>query len=207
MPGQPVCRELIGQQKPLAVRGYAFEQLHSDGRALIAGWIRRAQQASAEHEAFEAFIFAWVAFNGWAQCVVPAARTDRGYLRALACAQSISDRFEVGIPAEDVSMFAETWPIFRAQSLMREGLAFQSGPRAGRRDMLIDRGIEHAPGCWSRHGRAPADWPHTLYSLYQVRCNLFHGQKSAHIENDRIIVQTACKVLLPLVAALVRSPA
>lgn len=34
-------------------------------------------------------------------------------------------------------------------------------------------------------------WPHFIQAVYRARCNLFHGEKSAHSEMDRIIVSTA----------------
>jgi hypothetical protein len=40
------------------------------------------------------------------------------------------------------------------------------------------------------------DWPQTLAAIYPVRCNLFHGEKSAHLEMDREIVCTALVVLM-----------
>src|SRR2546421_1190490 len=45
-----------------------FETLHHDGRALVQGWRERAA-SSREGDAFEAFIYLWIAFNSWAACV------------------------------------------------------------------------------------------------------------------------------------------
>jgi len=40
-------------------------------------------------------------------------------------------------------------------------------------------------------------------AIYRVRCNLFHGEKALHCENDLAIVSAAANVLMPLVARLV----
>ncbi len=45
-------------------------------------------------------------------------------------------------------------------------------------------------------GDVPLDWPHTLLSIYHVRCNLFHGEKAAHSEMDRCLVSSAFRILL-----------
>ena len=56
------------------------------------------------------------------------------------------------------------------------------------------------PQCWQTHNasgeEAPLDWAHTLAALYRVRCNLFHGEKSAHSEMDQRVVHAALKVLV-----------
>jgi hypothetical protein len=99
--------------------------------------------------------------------------------------------------------FAATWPIFRAQEVVRRRLASITASREEHRQVLLAQNVEHEPLCWSTHsGSPPADWCHTLYALYRVRCNLFHGQKSMHVENDVEIVKCAADVLLPAVDAL-----
>ena len=46
-------------------------------------------------------------------------------------------------------------------------------------------------------------WPHTLQALYQIRCNLFHGEKGAHMECDREIVDFALRAMLPFLISTV----
>jgi len=56
------------------------------------------------------------------------------------------------------------------------------------------------PQCWKRHSDSdelvPLDWPHALAALFRVRNNLFHGEKSAHIENDKRIVSVSYRLLM-----------
>ncbi len=59
------------------------------------------------------------------------------------------------------------------------------------------------PKCWKRHidsgEDVPLDWAHILKGIYKVRCNLFHGQKSAHSEMDKQIVSAAFLTLVHFV--------
>jgi hypothetical protein len=44
-----------------------FLGLHADGQNLVRGWIEKAAKSKPGDE-FEAFIYAWIGFNGWASC-------------------------------------------------------------------------------------------------------------------------------------------
>lgn len=99
------------------------------------------------------------------------------------------------------SSFSKMWPIFKSQEIRKDGVNY-SGPPDRERiiEHYLNAGIKHyEPQCWVRHSDAgeniPLDWPHTLAALYRVRCNLFHGEKAMHSDNDRIIVASAFRVL------------
>ena len=51
---------------PVHVQPHLFHALHMDGGMLIVNWKRRADKARTT-DAFEAFIYAWISFNGWAR--------------------------------------------------------------------------------------------------------------------------------------------
>jgi hypothetical protein len=67
-----------------------------------------------------------------------------------------------------------------------------------------------APRCYERHKRegkrCPLDWEHTVAAIYQVRCNLFHGEKAAHSEEDKAIVMAAVNTLVPVLKRLLKRP-
>lgn len=56
-----------------------------------------------------------------------------------------------------------------------------------------------SPACALEHLQAdeaiPADWPHLISMIYQVRCNLFHGGKNYNRESDRKFIELAYKIL------------
>jgi hypothetical protein len=47
----------------------------------------------------------------------------------------------------------------------------------------------------------PADWSHLLQAMYQVRCNLFHGEKSVVSDIDHQVVRWSVGILLPFLEA------
>lgn len=61
-----------------------------------------------------------------------------------------------------------------------------------------------APLCYRRHidggDDVPLDWPHIIWAIYQVRCNLFHGDKAPHSEIDRVLVHSGLQVLVRFLA-------
>ena len=51
-------------------------------------------------------------------------------------------------------------------------------------------------------GSISLDWPHTLSAIYRIRCNLFHGEKTLHSDNDVILVSLAFRVLVNMIPRL-----
>ncbi len=177
-------------------------RLHEDGRRLIASWFERAwQQRGNEDATFEAFIFAWMSVNAWAACVTGQDQ-DREYMRRLKADEGLRQRFQRVLNEhpdvrQDAGEFVSLLPIFKAQRLRHAGVRGQDDkPRAELVQHYLALGInEYEPKCaeWHReHGEPiPCDWPHVIAAIYRVRCNLFHGEKSAHSEMDRRIVRAA----------------
>jgi hypothetical protein len=184
-----------------------FQALHPDGRRLVRGWFEKAHAAmTTDDECFEAFIFAWFAVNGWAVCVTGKDR-DADYTRALQRSAELAETYRTLLAGDPLfqaaaSAFQCFWPIFKAQDIRRAG---HHSPAAADRPAVVRhyfncglRAFE--PQCWKSHKDAgedvSLDWPQTLAAIYPVRCNLFHGEKSAHLEMDREIVCTALVVLM-----------
>lgn len=110
--------------------------------------------------------------------------------------------------ARALQRFHALWPIFRTTDVRSGYLTGE--PRATRvRRYAADfpRALR-APNCHLRHadGDLPPHWGHALAALYRVRCNLFHGTKSAFGIEDREIVDSAAGVLVPMVRRLVLPP-
>jgi hypothetical protein len=205
-----ICRELINTNlREIPINFDRYEHLHPEGHRLISGWFDRAwaMRDSQGEDCFEAFIFAWIAFNGWATCI-SGLDDDYKYLDALKRNQMLSLDFErlVAIPESSFALhlvqFAAQWPIFDARVLRRRHIivAYELDRRTVINHYLDAGVMAFAPQCWKRHndtkGHAPLDWPHTLTALYRVRCNLFHGEKAAHSEMDQRIVSSAFRTLV-----------
>lgn len=98
---------------------------------------------------------------------------------------------------EEVHVFVALLPIFKAQQLRRQHIHLDEPVSRGERvqHYLRAGSIEFAPDCARVHldrgEPIPCDWPHFIQAVYRVRCNLFHGEKSAHSEMDHHIVRSA----------------
>jgi hypothetical protein len=208
-PTEPVTR-------PIAeFRPHRFWNLSPDGRRLVTGW---ADRAGTTRNAFEAFIYSWISFNGWASCCCED-DGDRKLIDTLRVDARVTAAFDSLIAADPacadaLNRFRSLWPIFQA-SQVRSGLmeAESQYHQAGRRGQVEYYSLKfpkarRAPDCHLRHGHEPmdADWAHTLEALYRVRCNLFHGTKSVHGEVDKEMVEAASAVLVPIVKHLISHP-
>ncbi len=202
------CVELIEEPKKVGKLSYSrFDYLHPDGKNLILSWFDRAwEMRNYPNGHFEAFIHAWIAFNGWAACVT-GIDTDYKWLNALKLDKAMWELFNKLVSVEDVSRelesFHQLWPIFRAQAIRRRGIHGYELERSKLIKHYFDEGIKSfEPQCYKRHlddnEEIPLDWPHTIAAIYRVRCNLFHGEKARSSESDHIIVSSAFKVLISI---------
>lgn len=194
-----------GDPRPLELNQH--RGLHPEGRRLINSWFSKAwSQRENEDEIFESFIFAWFSVNAWAACVTGVDR-DSEYIRRLERDTALRERFAALLVTNSVFTdaawhFHSMWPIFKAQRIRRFQVQAEQGlSREATVQHYFESGVnEFAPDCWKAHQDAgepvPLDWPHTLQTIYRVRCNLFHGEKSAHSEMDRAIVRAAFDVLV-----------
>ena len=191
-----------------SVKHERFRALHPDGRRLIQQWLARSgsEQSSTTGSPFEAFIYLWIAFNGYASCVTEEEQ-DSEMIRKLGNCGETRGRFHEAIVFNEsfkksVETFHEFWPIFKVHKLRRKGLIGHiHATRRAQVDAYLNEceSTDYRPDCFSYHLErdepTPADWPHTLNAIYQVRCNLFHGEKSLTTENDRFVVNQALNVL------------
>lgn len=184
-----------------------FSILNPESQQLVRGWFDRAYAAKDdEDECFEAFIFAWFAVNGWAACVTGKDR-DSEFIKTLQRSNKLAAQFQTLLVRDEsfrdsATKFQSYWPIFKAQDIRNRHCQAPSGAnRAAVVAHYFDcNRISFEPDCWKSHRDAgeptPLDWPHTLATIYRVRCNLFHGEKSAHSEMDRAIVRSAYLTLI-----------
>jgi hypothetical protein len=171
---------------------------YSDASILIPSWHRHARSALEGGHPFEAFIFDWIAFNGWAERVTDA-ENDTDWIDALAASDVLRSCFAKLLSDERYTtacrQFADLWPIFRADQ-QRRRLRIATHTRSEVVRASLAARITHRPRCFRYHGgRVPLDWPHALHALYQVRCSLFHGEKLKQSDSDLRIVTAAVGVL------------
>lgn len=207
----PVDRAKSRLTEDLEVRPDRFQQLHVDGRELVTRWIKRAN-AAPRSDPFEAFIYAWIGFNGWATCVCDE-DTDSRLIQMLQVDPGVTANFADLMSRDQFRAaayaFSSFWPIFRVSDLP-DAIRRRRPEKKGRRAVT-----EHyhsncptaarAPDCHLTHSSPmDPDWAHTLEALYRVRCNLFHGQKSGGGMEDQAILRAAVAVLLPVASSVLR---
>jgi hypothetical protein len=184
----------------MTIKLHRFKDLHKPGKDLIHTWFNRGweQRNCPGGEAFEPFIYTYIAFNGWAACVT-AQEKDIEMLKDLKRDQALRDCFLQWIAQDSefhdlIISFSSLWPIFSARELRElrlDQIEFKT------RSELIDHYLR---------GGATEFWPgltdnriilgNVLSAIYQVRCNLFHGGKGITSESDRKIVDAAFRVLV-----------
>ncbi|MGD9489073.1 MAG: hypothetical protein AB7W47_13690 [Calditrichaceae bacterium] len=186
------------------------------------GWIRRFSETD-ESNVSEKLIYLWVTVNAWASKSVPdlSRNHEDAYLvHCMAKDKALSERFDKLNQVETefrdtVKSFMNLAPVFQALWLNNNGI----GPwnivddrktyvkKVIKRDPFIillredgeKRFPVFAPACALDHLQAgepiPADWPHLISMIYQVRCNLFHGGKNYNRDSDRKFIELAYKIL------------
>jgi hypothetical protein len=174
------------------------------GRDLVFAWHQKARSAAKRqhHDSFDAFMRLWIGFNQWAMRVTEA-DFDADMIRKLAESPALNRAFAKLLAGDRemqtyVKVFAAFWPIFNVKDLRKKGLRHQhlELPRPGYVTKMREADVQHAPR--GNLDRNKPSWDHTIRAIYQVRCNLIHGEKGDSSE-DYNIVEGAYRVLLSFV--------
>lgn len=161
-----------------------FRNLRAAENDLIHKWFRKAESQSRcrPEDAFEPFIYCWIAFNGWYACMF-SLTTDRDCVMRVARDPDISIIFKKLLEDAEfrkvADKFRQRWPI---PKLRRK----RSGP---------SRTDEVSP-------ESDLNLENVLLQIYQVRNNLFHGGKSVSRQNDQDLVFFSFRLLVRLMAKL-----
>ena len=175
-------------------------------------WLEKARSAAKQNEWMEALIYLWVTFNAWTSLVIHDTKySDKDWYlwRAAGLDPTMSMRFQQMLDTDEsflssVRQFQELWPVFKVRDLVENDIDSWGawGDKTTRDEYRIKcftygiKKLKFAPECYLDHqsedvritGGDPTnvhlDWAHTLSSIYQVRCNLFHGGKSFSNSKD-----------------------
>lgn len=173
---------------------------------------------------FENFIYLWVSVNAWASMAVPdqSRNHEDAYLVHSMAKDAILNAHFANLLEnhkfrEDVENFAALGPVFQVLWMRNHHIPAWRGIDGESRSDFVARVFADdpfhripgktqiqvfpafAPACAKTHLDAgesiPADWPHLLHMIYQVRCNLFHGGKTYESAADCDFVDYAFKIL------------
>jgi hypothetical protein len=195
-----------------------FDQAHLDARHIVQEWRDRAYQEEQAGPAQLpiALVFGWLAFNGWAMCVTRA-NNDADCIRHLAADVVLARRFgDMRQHSADFSdaadAFARQWPVLSSKDYRRLiGDPFATPPTPALVDQFTrTKSSKFEPRCHVDHVNArttpDADWAHTIWAIYQVRCNLLHGEKTTHLPRDRDLIASSGWILLRFIDGTLGQP-
>lgn len=209
--------ECPGQERQYANAILDRRSQHPEFAYFVRPWLERA----TDPEPFAALINLWVAFNSWLCEIITVPEfidADAALISAAAKDIHLCVRLQSLLnddPAfrQIAEEFRSLFPVFNVRALDQKGIGSWNSWNASRdeyRERCFNENLksrEYKPRCWWGHqarqvaapggspDALPLDWPHLLSSVYQVRCNLFHGGKSFRVESDVQFARLAFQVL------------
>lgn len=173
-----------------------FQQLDPAAREAA---IELLGNAEGQPPSFMAFVYRWMAFNCWMSAVT-LMNNDREMIDAFATTPRLIDTFDQLMAAEPdfrqkVAEFVALWPVLNVRSVRAKlGYdAFHQHDRAALLSLCAAENVKQQPSGWI--AGADPSWPLLLRTIYQVRCNLFHGEKSPQSVRDCNLVFAADHIL------------
>jgi len=182
------------------------------------GWLKMARDSK---DVYKKFIFLWMTFNSWMSLVVPDITkndVDSYLLHCVAGCRRFRGYFD-GLYNSNIQFrkwadeFASLGPVFRVIWLRNNQIGPWDSNRETRRDYVkkvndqdpwVNKNgklyPQFSPECAFREHLdkgtgVPADWPHIIHMIYQVRCNLFHGGKAYDSRRDQRFVELSFNIL------------
>ncbi|MEP1576646.1 hypothetical protein [Roseibium album] len=158
-----------------------------------------------DHHPMDGLQDLWKSFNNWLSCVTAIER-DANQIQDFVGDKEIQQLFEElwkndNTFRERLLAFSAEWPIYKSSSILKHYGAQYPWQFSTRAELLV--AIAGDP----RLIKSPRDWvpgsnptlSQTIWAIYQVRGNLIHGRKNAHVEDDVRLVQMAFNVLIKLI--------
>jgi hypothetical protein len=174
-----------------------FQLLDAPLKNIVTEWYRTAQ---ARPDEMYKFAELWMSFNGWGTCVTEQ-DSDNAMVMALSSETRLNEAFDALAQEssgfrDQLNNFVQWWPIYDARAYRKKAREYAIPYSFDRATFVANAHkwrIRHRPRNWKLGD--PISWSHTLWTIYQVRCNFIHGQKGTNIQTDRDIVRDAFDVL------------
>ena len=141
----------------------------------IREWFKRAERENEPVDDADRFISLWIAFNGWLKKEYGENTSDREMVKRAQGNKTLKKIFRQ-LSASDRDFMTNLNQLMEYRVIdMRD------------------------PSNEQREKRCTGDYESFLDTIYQIRCNLFHGRKSFEEDKkDRELVTLALKLLRPL---------
>lgn len=161
-------------------------------------------RAERESPSMIRFMLRWMGYNGWLAAVTGCER-DYQMINAMAAEPRMIAAYDQLIAVDpgfkaEIDAFAAHWPVLNVAHV-RAALGYDAFRRYDRATLLAEcdaHDVKRQPANWVP-GTGPS-WEQLLRTLYQVRCNLFHGEKSEQAARDRDLVFASDRILHQLLA-------
>jgi hypothetical protein len=162
------------------------------------------ENADRQRSAFMSFINIWMAFNGW-MAAVTERETDAEMIRDFAASDRLIEAYGSLMKGSQrfrrlVLEFATIWPVLNVRDV-RKKLGRDAFWRLQRDEFTSAceaANVKQQPAAWTA-GDMPS-WEQLLRTIYQVRCNLFHGEKSPQNLRDRQLILKSDRILRAFLA-------
>ncbi|BDV36569.1 hypothetical protein [Methylocystis iwaonis] len=157
------------------------------------------QNADRQRSAFMSFVNIWMAFNGW-MAAITERETDADMIRDLSVNRRLTDAY-AGLMENSrafhrlVYDFSAMWPVLNVRDV-RKKLGRDAFWRLHSDEFAAAcsaANVKRQPSAWNAGDRP--SWEQLLRTIYQVRCNLFHGEKSPQNVRDRQLILKSDRIL------------
>ncbi|WP_316978903.1 hypothetical protein [Shumkonia mesophila] len=157
------------------------------------------RNADRQRSAFMSFVNVWMAFNGWMESVTQA-NTDAAMITALATNERLIKAYDAlmyqsGSFRNRVHSFAAMWPVLNVRDV-RKKLGHDVFSKLSMDELLAEcvrHRVKFQPQDWENNH--PPSWEQLLWTIYLVRCNMFHGVKSPQNQRDRELILHSDRIL------------
>lgn len=173
-----------------------FQELDPESADLVRDLLDNAER---QRSAFMSFASLWMAFNGWMESVTDGSH-DAAMITELSDSRRLNEAFETLAQENDafrerIETFSSMWPVLNVRDA-RHKLGRDASSRLSREEFEEQAArleVKSQPVGW-----APGDlptWGQVLRTIYQIRCNMFHGTKSPRNPRDRQLILQSERIL------------
>lgn len=158
------------------------------------------EKCRSSNNSFDKLIYGWMSFNCWAT-FVSGLNSDSDIMSALSKSVKMSGEFYKIYSVDkdferNVDGFFQLFPIFDGRDYRRKvSMNQKTIPEDKEEFDVLGKNllVKQKPFVWEA-GMA-ANWSDCIWAIYQVRCNLFHGQKNPVDLGDNTVVSFAAFIL------------
>lgn len=176
-----------------------FARYHSSvcAQRIVESW---RPKYAAEPDTFDKFYYLWSAFNAWA-LVVTLSDSDKDMINQISNNRDASSKYGIiinnnRILKNNIANLKPNFPLQSFADLIRIDYQYDWTQHQGSED-YYKKIVNSGKGVKSSPELDENSFHSVLHCMYAVRCNLFHGSKSA-CEGERLFVSVFSNLLLKL---------